>query len=78
MYDSELDHGGGDGGCGGLAAAATVAVVAVDSDWWQKAATNKSVDGCTTACNDKNELQTTTQQPTNEEISISGWRWWGQ
>jgi hypothetical protein len=37
-----------------------------------KAAGNKSVDGCMTACNDKSGRQTTTQQPTNDGSSKGG------
>jgi hypothetical protein len=56
--------GGGRGG-GGQRLAAT-------------AASNKSVDGRMTACDDESGQWTKTQQPTNEEISKGGWWWWWQ
>ncbi len=40
-----------------------------------KAAGNKSVDGCMTACDDKSGRWKTTQQPTNKGISESR-QWW--
>ncbi len=56
--------------------------------WWQwmtiggRAASNKSVNGHMTACNDESGQQTTTQQPTNNESSKGGqwwwWQWWQQ
>jgi hypothetical protein len=52
MYDGELDHGGGGGGCGGPVAAAAAAVEAVEDNLSTKAASNESVDGRMTACDD--------------------------
>ncbi len=62
--NGEFDHRGGGGGGGSPVAAAAAAGVAVDNNWRQKAAGNKSVDGCMTACNDESGQWTTTQQPT--------------
>ncbi len=76
MYDGEFDHGGVGGGCGGPAAA----VEAVEDNLSAKAASNKSVDGRMTACNDEIGRRTTTQQPTNKRrrgggsATARGWR----
>ena len=79
MYTSELDHGVGGGGGGGpaaAAAAAVAAVVEVDDDWWRKQPATKALTGGMTECTDESGWQATTQQPTNEGISKSGWWWW--
>ena len=66
MYSGEFDRGAGGGGGGGLAAAAAAAVAGVlGRQSSAKAAGNKSVDGCMTACDDEIGRQTTMQQPTN-------------
>ena len=65
MCDGEFDHGGGGGGCGGPAAAAVAAVEAVEDNLSAKVASNESVDGRMTACDDEIGWRTTTQQPTN-------------
>jgi hypothetical protein len=80
VYDGEFDHGGGGGGCGGQTAAAVAAVAAVEAvedNLSAKAASNKSVDGRMTACDDEIGRRTTTQQPTNERRRRR-WqrRWW--
>ena len=79
MYDDELDHGVGGVGGGGpaaVAAAAVAAMAVVDNDWRQKWPATRALMGHMTECNDKSRRRTTTQQPTNEEISKSGqWCW---
>ncbi len=69
MYDDEFDYDGGGGGSGGPAAAAVAAVEAVEDNLSAKAASNESVDGRMTACNDKIGQQTTTQQPVNQRMA---------
>ena len=41
-----------------------------------KAAGNKGIDGCMTACDDESGRRTTMQQPTNKRSSKGRWWWW--